>query len=139
MFRFTALYTRASVTTNVMVGVMYFQGFNWESHAKRDSHRQPGWLQQLAGHAAELAECGVTAVWLPPPCHSIAEQGYMPQVSQLLGQTPSGSKHDAVKGALSISPLTFHLMILAVFGCTADWQLCVAGSRQPEHSIWQRG
>lgn len=60
------------------------QGFNWESHAKRDSHRQPGWLQQLAGHAAELAECGVTAVWLPPPCHSIAEQGYMPQVSQLL-------------------------------------------------------
>lgn len=56
------------------------QGFNWESHAKRDSHRQPGWLQQLAGHAAELAECGVTAVWLPPPCHSIAEQGYMPQV-----------------------------------------------------------
>lgn len=55
------------------------QGFNWDSHAKRDSHRQPGWLQQLGGHAAELAECGVTAVWLPPPCHSIAEQGYMPQ------------------------------------------------------------
>lgn len=56
------------------------QGFNWESHTLRDSHRQPGWLTQLATHAQELAECGVTSVWLPPPCHSIAEQGYMPQV-----------------------------------------------------------
>lgn len=46
----------------------------------RDSHKQPGWLSLLATHAQELAECGVTAVWLPPPCHSIAEQGYMPQV-----------------------------------------------------------
>lgn len=62
------------------------QGFTWESHARRDSHKQPGWLQQLAGHAAEIAECGVTAVWLPPPCHSIAEQGYMPQVGRRMSQ-----------------------------------------------------
>ena len=76
-----------------MVAIMGFQGFNWESHAKRDSHRQPGWLQQLAGHAAELAECGVTVVWLPPPCHSIAEQGYMPQVSLLLDNLLKRLRH----------------------------------------------
>ncbi|KAD7479496.1 hypothetical protein E3N88_02632 [Mikania micrantha] len=48
-----------------------FQGFNWESCRKR-------WYQDLAPKAADLSNCGITAVWLPPPTESVAPQGYMP-------------------------------------------------------------
>ncbi|CAI5513187.1 unnamed protein product [Closterium sp. Naga37s-1] len=47
------------------------QAFNWESN-KRD------WYLELAPRAADLAACGVTAVWLPPPTESVSPQGYMP-------------------------------------------------------------
>lgn len=45
-----------------------FQGFHWESH------RHP-WYQELAAKAGDLAECGFTTVWLPPPTESVAPQG----------------------------------------------------------------
>ncbi|KAH8949309.1 hypothetical protein BDL97_10G025000 [Sphagnum fallax] len=48
-----------------------FQGFNWESW-RRD------WWLELAPKAADLSQCGITTVWLPPPTHSVAPQGYMP-------------------------------------------------------------
>jgi len=48
-----------------------FQGFNWESWRRR-------WYLELAPKAADLSQCGITAVWFPPPTESVAPQGYMP-------------------------------------------------------------
>eukprot|EP00257_Ricinus_communis_P019911 XP_015579026.1 uncharacterized protein LOC8285074 isoform X1 [Ricinus communis] len=48
-----------------------FQGFNWESWRRQ-------WYVELATKMADLSQCGVTAVWLPPPTESVAPQGYMP-------------------------------------------------------------
>ncbi len=56
------------------------QGFNWECAGLRDSHRRPYWLASLADKAEQISDAGITAVWLPPPCQSIAAEGYMPQV-----------------------------------------------------------
>uniref|UniRef100_A0A0E0M208 alpha-amylase n=1 Tax=Oryza punctata TaxID=4537 RepID=A0A0E0M208_ORYPU len=50
-----------------------FQGFNWESWKK-----QGGWYNFLHGRVDDIAATGVTHVWLPPPSHSVAPQGYMP-------------------------------------------------------------
>ncbi|XP_057981697.1 uncharacterized protein LOC131166996 [Malania oleifera] len=47
------------------------QGFNWESWRRR-------WYLELAPKAADLSQCGITAVWLPPPTESVAPQGYLP-------------------------------------------------------------
>eukprot|EP00897_Mesotaenium_endlicherianum_P000654 jgi/Mesen1/1058/ME000123S00228 len=48
-----------------------FQGFNWESHRRK-------WYLDMAPRAADLAACGITTIWLPPPTQSVAPQGYMP-------------------------------------------------------------
>ncbi|KAI8032661.1 hypothetical protein LOK49_LG01G03681 [Camellia lanceoleosa] len=45
-----------------------FQGFNWESWRKQ-------WYLDLAPKAADLSQCGITAVWFPPPTESVAPQG----------------------------------------------------------------
>ncbi|XP_009410104.2 alpha-amylase isozyme 3D-like [Musa acuminata AAA Group] len=50
-----------------------FQGFNWESWRK-----QGGWYNFLRSQVPDIARAGVTHVWLPPPSHSVSEQGYMP-------------------------------------------------------------
>ncbi|XP_062192649.1 alpha-amylase isozyme 3B-like isoform X2 [Phragmites australis] len=50
-----------------------FQGFNWESCKK-----QGGWYKFLQERVDDIANAGVTHVWLPPPSHSVAPQGYMP-------------------------------------------------------------
>ncbi|RLM61528.1 alpha-amylase isozyme 3B-like [Panicum miliaceum] len=50
-----------------------FQGFNWESCKK-----QGGWYKFLQGRVDDIANAGATHVWLPPPTHSVAPQGYMP-------------------------------------------------------------
>ncbi|KAJ7535987.1 hypothetical protein O6H91_12G052600 [Diphasiastrum complanatum] len=47
-------------------------GFNWESW------RSPCWYDVLLKTTQDLAEAGVTDVWLPPPSHSVSPQGYMP-------------------------------------------------------------
>lgn len=52
---------------------LLFQGFNWES-----SNKQGGWYNLLLNQISDLASAGVTHVWLPPPSHSVAPQGYMP-------------------------------------------------------------
>ena len=49
------------------------QGFNWESWKK-----QGGWYNYLRGRVDDIAATGATHVWLPPPSHSVAPQGYMP-------------------------------------------------------------
>ncbi|KAJ1421491.1 Glycosyl hydrolase, family 13, catalytic domain [Sesbania bispinosa] len=48
-----------------------FQAFNWESWRRR-------WYLELASKTADLSQCGMTAVWLPPPTDSVSPQGYMP-------------------------------------------------------------
>ncbi|WOL20027.1 hypothetical protein Cni_G28829 [Canna indica] len=50
-----------------------FQGFNWESWKQKG-----GWYNFLMDKVSDIANAGVTHVWLPPPTHSVSEQGYMP-------------------------------------------------------------
>ncbi|KAK4360716.1 hypothetical protein RND71_019668 [Anisodus tanguticus] len=45
-----------------------FQGFNWESWRRQ-------WYLELASKAADLSQCGITAVWLSLPTESVAPQG----------------------------------------------------------------
>mmetsp|Transcript_7826 Transcript_7826/g.23111 ORF Transcript_7826/g.23111 Transcript_7826/m.23111 type:complete len:555 (+) Transcript_7826:328-1992(+) len=75
------------------------QGFNWECSSLRDSHKRPYWLAGLADKAEQIAEAGITAVWLPPPCQSIAAEGYMPQDYDSLS-TSYGNKAD-LKGCIA--------------------------------------
>nr|CAB3468621.1 unnamed protein product [Digitaria exilis] len=54
-------------------GQVLFQAFNWESWKQSG-----GWYNHLMGKVDDIAAAGVTHVWLPPPSHSVAAQGYMP-------------------------------------------------------------
>ncbi|KAF7134355.1 hypothetical protein RHSIM_Rhsim08G0234000 [Rhododendron simsii] len=51
------------------------EGFNWASSSKEE-----GWYNWLIKSVPDLANAGVTHVWLPPPSHSLAghPQGYIP-------------------------------------------------------------
>ena len=46
------------------------QGFNWESW-----RQQGGWYNFLKDKVSDIANAGVTHVWLPPPSHSVGVQG----------------------------------------------------------------
>ena len=50
--------------------VALHQGFNWESWKQSG-----GWYKFLMGKVDDIAEAGITHVWLPPASHSVAEQG----------------------------------------------------------------
>ncbi|KAA8537749.1 hypothetical protein F0562_027671 [Nyssa sinensis] len=52
---------------------LLFQGFNWES-----SNKEGGWYNSLINLVPELANAGITHVWLPPSSQSVSPQGYMP-------------------------------------------------------------
>lgn len=52
---------------------LLFQGFNWESWKKPG-----GWYNSLKNSIPDIANAGITHVWLPPPSHSVSPQGYMP-------------------------------------------------------------
>ncbi|XP_073022754.1 alpha-amylase [Primulina eburnea] len=52
---------------------LLFQGFNWES-----SNKEGGLYNSLMNVVPDIASAGFTHVWLPPPSHSIAPQGYLP-------------------------------------------------------------
>ena len=45
------------------------QGFNWASSENK------GWYNSLKNNIPDLANVGITRVWLPPPSHSAADQG----------------------------------------------------------------
>lgn len=47
----------------------FFQGFNWESSNKG------GWYNSLKNTIPDLANAGITHVWLPPPSQSVGPQG----------------------------------------------------------------
>ncbi|CAN6217923.1 unnamed protein product [Urochloa humidicola] len=50
-----------------------FKGFNGESWKK-----QGGWYNYLRGQVDDITVTCATLVWLPPPSHPVAPQGYMP-------------------------------------------------------------
>ncbi|MCL7044068.1 hypothetical protein MKW94_015778 [Papaver nudicaule] len=49
-----------------------FQAFNWESH-------KHNWWATLERKVPDIAKSGFTTAWLPPPTHSFAPEGYLPQ------------------------------------------------------------
>uniref|UniRef100_A0A0E0CRW5 Alpha-amylase n=1 Tax=Oryza meridionalis TaxID=40149 RepID=A0A0E0CRW5_9ORYZ len=61
------------LSSNLAAGQVLFQGFNWESWKENG-----GWYNFLMGKVNDIAAAGITHVWLPPPSHSVGEQGYMP-------------------------------------------------------------
>ncbi|KAL3655217.1 hypothetical protein CASFOL_001003 [Castilleja foliolosa] len=77
----TSFITHLSITLFVSFGfisvgansTLLFQGFNWES-----SNKIGGWYNWLVKLVTEIADAGVTHVWLPPPSQSAAPQGYLP-------------------------------------------------------------
>ncbi|GLT93494.1 hypothetical protein SLE2022_112840 [Rubroshorea leprosula] len=52
---------------------LLFQGFDWES-----SNHPGGWYNSLKNFVPDVADAGITHVWLPPPSQSVSPQGYMP-------------------------------------------------------------
>ncbi|KAK8512464.1 hypothetical protein V6N12_075043 [Hibiscus sabdariffa] len=52
---------------------LLFQGFNWES-----SKKAGGWYNFLRNSVSDIANAGVTHVWLPPLSQSVAPEGYLP-------------------------------------------------------------
>ncbi|XP_038972740.1 alpha-amylase isozyme 3D-like [Phoenix dactylifera] len=70
---FLALVLVLSLAPNWAAAQILFQGFNWESWKK-----EGGWYNFLKGQVSDIANAGVTHVWLPPPSHSVSEQGYLP-------------------------------------------------------------
>ncbi|KAL5211725.1 hypothetical protein ABZP36_022572 [Zizania latifolia] len=61
------------LSSNLALGQVLFQGFNWESWKENG-----GWYNFLMGKVEDIAGAGITHVWLPPPSQSVAAQGYMP-------------------------------------------------------------
>ncbi|GJN03240.1 hypothetical protein PR202_ga20662 [Eleusine coracana subsp. coracana] len=61
------------LASSVAGAQIIFQGFNWESWKK-----QGGWYNSLMSQVDAIASTGATHVWLPPPSHSVSEQGYLP-------------------------------------------------------------
>ncbi|KAF8401534.1 hypothetical protein HHK36_012476 [Tetracentron sinense] len=62
-----------SLIPTFTAGQLLFQGFNWQSWKK-----EGGWYNFLRNSIPELSSAGITHVWLPPPSHSAAPEGYLP-------------------------------------------------------------
>jgi alpha-amylase len=57
------------------------QGFHWDSHAGAldGSRSWKSWYTVLRENAEEIKAAGFSWVWFPPPCDSLAPQGYIPR------------------------------------------------------------
>jgi alpha-amylase len=71
---------------------MMMQGFNWESWKENG-----GWYNFLMGKVDDIATAGITHVWLPPPSHSVGEQGaVLCSLDPLRRRTIAGKIHAQV-------------------------------------------
>ncbi|KAL3840396.1 hypothetical protein ACJIZ3_024987 [Penstemon smallii] len=68
-FLFITFFTIHDFATSTLL----FQGFNWES-----SNKPGGWYNSLLSVVPDIANAGITHVWLPPPSQSVGPQGYLP-------------------------------------------------------------
>ncbi|TVU06483.1 hypothetical protein EJB05_49702 [Eragrostis curvula] len=75
------------LASSVAQAQILFQGFNWESWKK-----QGGWYNSLMSQVDDIARTGATHVWLPPPSHSVSEQGYLPSRLYDLGASKYGTE-----------------------------------------------
>ncbi|KAJ9166235.1 hypothetical protein P3X46_021013 [Hevea brasiliensis] len=75
---------------------LLFQGFNWAS-----SNKEGGWYNSLINYIPDLADLGVTHVWLPPPSQaaSDAPQGYKP--GRLYDLTSKYGSQDELKSLIA--------------------------------------
>nr|GMC87947.1 alpha-amylase-like [Ipomoea batatas] len=73
LFQFLSCFCLACIFVPAIGSTLLFQGFNWESNKQ-----QGGWYNSLINSIPDLANAGITHVWLPPPSHSVAPQGYLP-------------------------------------------------------------
>jgi alpha-amylase len=53
------------------------QGFHWTSCEGGTDGRS--WYAELLASIPDIKATGVDVIWLPPPSHSVAPQGYLPQ------------------------------------------------------------
>ncbi|MDD5092703.1 MAG: alpha-amylase family glycosyl hydrolase, partial [Candidatus Wallbacteria bacterium] len=69
------------------------QGFHWKSHATHP------WWEAVSRNAGQIADSGITIVWLPPPSASAAVEGYLPNRLNVL-DSAYGTK-DQLKNAIA--------------------------------------
>nr|GMC83753.1 alpha-amylase [Ipomoea batatas] len=74
-FQFLSCFCLACIFVPAIGSTLLFQGFNWESYKQ-----QGGWYNSLFNKIPDLANAGITHVWLPPPSHSRSDapQGFIP-------------------------------------------------------------
>ena len=59
-------------------GSVMLQGFHWRSCSFGDNNDR-SWYAEVRDKVWQMRAAGVDAVWLPPPSHSVAPEGYLPQ------------------------------------------------------------
>ena len=73
-------------------GSVMLQGFHWRSCSFGDNNDR-SWYAEVRDKVWQMRAAGVDAVWLPPPSHSVAPEGYLPQRLYDLN-TPYGTKEE---------------------------------------------
>ncbi|GBG64666.1 hypothetical protein CBR_g45721 [Chara braunii] len=68
--------------------VVMMQAFNW------DSCKKGGWYKNLKGKAADLADAGVTDIWLPPPSQAADPHGYLPGQLYNMNESRYGNEEE---------------------------------------------